>query len=286
MINKIVYENERGLSIELNHTGPLFIFKPEGFDGIQTEVVSNKGIYQDGININRNVLNERILTLNCYMVIDTEQQRAFLKNKLYSTFNSKAKGRLTVYANTLIRTAENVVVIQSPIFDDDYETSNELVPFQIQLMMPTPFFTSGEIGSEIATWYGGFSFKTKLPLKFKQKGDTKKKIFNEGHVDTPVKIYFEGPAVNPSIKNLTTNKLIKINRTIEAGEVLIINTEYGNKTVEIESNDTVLNAFHYLDLDSEFFSLIPGDNLIEYTTDNELDVQKVEIRYKERYLGV
>lgn len=286
MINKIIYENERGISIELNHDGPLFIFKPEGFNGIQTETVSSKGIYQDGVNINRNVLNERILTLNCYMVIDTEKQREFLKNNLYRTFNSKLKGKLTVYTDTLSRIAENVVVIQSPIFDDDYENSNELVAFQIQLMMPAPFFTSVEKGIEIATWCGGFNFKTKLPLRFRQKGDTKKNIFNEGHVDTPVKIYFEGPAVNPSIKNLTTNEFIKINKTIEAGEVLVINTEYGNKTVEIESGGSTLNAFHYIDLDSDFFSLIPGDNLIEYTADNELDVQKVEIRYKERYLGV
>lgn len=286
MINKIIYENEKGSSIELNHVGPLFIFKPEGFGGIQSETIMGKGIYQDGVNIDKNILSERILTLNCYMVVDTEKQRAILKNNLYKTFNSKLKGKITVYTDTLNRIAEDAVVIQSPIFDDDYEGPNELVPFQIQLMMPSPFFTAAEKITEIATWYGGFNFKTKLPLKFRQKGDTKKNIFNDGHVDTPVKIYFEGPAVNPSIKNLTTNEFIKINKTIEVGETLIINTEYGNKTVEIESKGSTLNAFHYLDLDSDFFSLVPGDNLIEYTTDNELDVQKVEIRYKERYLGI
>lgn len=286
MINKIVYENEKGLAIELNQSGPLFIFKPEGFTGIESEVISNKCIYQDGVNIVRNILNERILTLNCYMVVNSEQERTYLKNKLYSAFNAKFKGTLTVHTDAFNRKAENVVVIQTPIFDDDYETNNELVPFQIQLMMPTPYFVSNEKGEEIVTWYGGFNFKTSLPLRFRQKGESRRNIVNNGHVDTSVKIHFEGPAVNPSIKNLTTNKFIKINKTIEVGEVLIINTEYGNKTVEIKNKETLLNAFHYLDLDSEFFDLVPGDNLIEYTTENDLDIQKVSIIYKEKYLGV
>ena len=46
------------------------------------------------------------------------------------------------------------------------------------------------------------------------------------------------------------------------------------------------NAFHYIDLDSTFFQLQPGDNMIEYTTDNELEPQSVEIRYRNRYIGV
>ena len=64
MINKIVYENERGISIELNHDGPLFLFSVKGFDGLEADVVSSKSAYQDGISISKTILKDRVLTVS------------------------------------------------------------------------------------------------------------------------------------------------------------------------------------------------------------------------------
>ena len=44
--------------------------------------------------------------------------------------------------------------------------------------------------------------------------------------------------------------------------------------------------FDYIDLASQFFSLQAGDNVIEYASENGLDPQNVEIRYRNRYIGV
>ena len=46
------------------------------------------------------------------------------------------------------------------------------------------------------------------------------------------------------------------------------------------------DAFDYIDLQSVFFSLQVGDNMLEYTSENGLDPQSVEVRYKNRYIGV
>ena len=45
---------------------------------------------------------------------------------------------------------------------------------------------------------------------------------------------FNGPALNPCVYNKTTGEFIKVTTEILSDETLIINTEYGNKTVEIE----------------------------------------------------
>ena len=42
MINKIIYKNERGISIELNREGPLFLSSVKGFDGLEAKEVLRK----------------------------------------------------------------------------------------------------------------------------------------------------------------------------------------------------------------------------------------------------
>lgn len=75
--------------------------------------------------------------------------------------------------------------------------------------------------------------------------------------------------------------------------MLYVNTEYGNKIVEVwknianEKEVVKENAFNYIDLDSSFFELVPGNNNLEYSSANsKSQVQKVEISFVERYLGV
>ena len=101
-----------------------------------------------------------------------------------------------------------------------------------------------------------------------------------------MEIYFHGPAVNPKITNLSTGESIRIKRELTTDDVLYISTAFGKKKVEIIRNDTRTDAFDYIDLASQFFSLQVGDNVIEYASENGLDPQNVEIRYRNRYIGV
>jgi hypothetical protein len=142
------------------------------------------------------------------------------------------------------------------------------------------------LNTEIITWVGGLTFPFTLPFSLKQKGEPRINIFVAGHMESPVKIIFHGPAENPMVTNLTTGKFFRINRTLTSDETLHINTTFGEKTVEVEINGIRQNAFNYIDLDSTFFNLLPGDNLIEYTAGDGVTPKGVEIRYKNRYLGV
>ncbi|MBP3906958.1 MAG: phage tail family protein, partial [Peptostreptococcaceae bacterium] len=138
---------------------------------------------------------------------------------------------------------------------------------------------------ELTTWIGGLNFPLNLPFNLKQRGEDKKNIFNDGHVDTPVEVVFKGPAINPKIVNQTTGKFIQVNRELTSEDTLYITTQYRNKKVEIERNGVRTNAFNYIDLDSTFFNLSVGDNLIEYSTQS-LEPQGVSIKYSQKYLGV
>lgn len=294
MINKIIYTNERGLSVELNRIGPLFLSNVEGFGGIETDTVLAQTIYQDGTNIKRNILKERILTLNCCMCIDTEQQRNTLKRKLYNIFNPKLRGSMKIFTDAGIsRGASNLMVIQSPIFEDDYETSNELIAFQIQLIMPLPFFEDSEkTKSEFGNNVGNFSFD----LEIKEQGNELSmknnsivsNIINLGDVETPIKVIFKANSkvVNPSIYNIYTKEFIKINKTMEVGEEITITTDIGNKRIESYLNGITTNIFNLLDINSSFLWLNIGDNVIRYNADSLIEQLEVYIYYTNYYLGV
>lgn len=143
-----------------------------------------------------------------------------------------------------------------------------------------------QMGEKISTWVGGWKWKFKLPFRMKQRGEPRKNIINEGHVETPVEIEFHGPAVNPQILNLITGEFIRIERELTSDDILYINTAFGEKKVEIIRDGVREDAFDYLDLESKFFSLQVGDNVIEYQSENGLNPQSVQIYYYNRYIGV
>lgn len=294
MINKIIYENERGIAIELNRDGPLFLFKPEGFDGLESDIVSSKNAYQDGINISKTILKDRILTLNCYLEVDNEQQRYILKRKLYNAFNPKLKGHMKIYTDAgYLRGASNLRVIQAPLFEDDYEGLNELVSFQIQLAMPLPYFEDiNENRADFGNDIGNFFFDLELEEEGRELSVKNNSIVanieNLGDAETPLKVVFKAKSTvkNPSIYNVYSKEYIKINRTMSEGEEITVTTDIGNKRVESYLNGVTTNIFNDLDIHSSFMWLDIGDNVIRYDAEEMIEQLEVYIYYTNYYLGV
>lgn len=244
---------------------------------------SYKGVFQHGESYVNTIFESRPLQLIGLVDSDIINMETHKRN-LISLFNPLNKLKIIKDEAYEIECYSN----QSVKFSSTYSENNGgLCKFSVDLYCPNPYWKNNlTLGEQISTWIGGWKFKFKLPFRFKQKGESKKNIYNSGHVETPIELIFKGPALNPSIINNLTGEFIKVIRELTSDDILYITTEYGNKKVEIERNGIRANAFHYIDLDSTFFQLKVGDNMIEYTTDNNLEPQSVEIRYRNRYLGV
>lgn len=256
------------------------IINVEGLDGSDYEIDISDNIFGYGGTINSRKIKKRpiVIEAECKNKTETED----IRKNLISFFNPLHEGILIVNRNGV----EKYIKYNVEKFQDKRKNLYDPLNFIVDLICPDPFFKDIEIGNQISTWIGGWKFKFKLPFQFRKKGKPQKNIFNAGDVETPVKIAFKGPAVNPKICNLTTKEFVRVKRTLTSDDILYINTEKGNKTIEIERNGTRKNAGNYIDLDSTFFQLIPGDNLIEYSTENNLDPQSVELIYSNKYLGV
>lgn len=251
------------------------LIKVEGLESSDYEISIEQYTNYDGGYTNK----KRVLPRDVFIEVDYKGlNKEFERQKLIGFFNPKQQGILTVnYCGIEKYIAYEVESFKAPI-DNLYEPLN----FKVDLVCPDPYLKEYEIGEEISTWIGGWKFKFKLPFRFKQKGETKKNIYNSGHVKTPVKIIFKGPAINPSVTNLTTGEFIKVNRTLTVDDTLVITTNFGNKRIEQNG----INVFNYIDLSSTLFSLGVGDNVIELITDDVSDNANIKITYRNRYVGV
>lgn len=283
-MEKVVFINSRGQEVELSNSAPFLLTKIDGTECTEAELQTSKAPYQDGISVDDVLLHERTLTLEG-AIFGTSTEDLYEKRQyLSSIFNPKLKRATLVYTNNHWKKMIDCFSSHPPVFSEKVGTMQR---FLVTLICPSPFWLDTDITcEEITTWIGGYEFPFEFPVEFASKGEKKKLIVNEGDVDTPIEVRFNGPALNPKITNLTTGEFIEIKRDLSSDDVLTINTDFGSKSVEIIRGNAVKeNAFNYINLDSTFFKLQVGDNIIEYSSEG-LEPSSVSIKYKNRYVGI
>lgn len=154
-----------------------------------------------------------------------------------------------------------------------YQLANPIV----KLLPPEPLTTFEEFES-------GFGTGQAVELGYRL---TKQivEVDNIGDVETPIRAIFRahGTVEKPYIQDVETREMLRINRTLQAGDVLEITTEFGNKNVYLNGE----KAHHYLDyLNSTWLQLKPGINLIKYGAESGTEVLECRLYFTPRYLGV
>lgn len=283
MSEKLIFTNSQGLSVELGNEGPFILTKIEGTGAVTADIQTQKSPFQDGMTYIDNTLEPRLLAIEIMILADSEEAMTRRRRKLLQVFNPKlGPGRLIYEFGGSIKEIEAVPEL-APVFPDARPFEDTMQPGLISLYCPTPFWLEQfEQSQEIAAWIGGLKFPLRFPTTFAMKGPGQKTVINNGDVETPVRIEFIGPAANPRITNTTTGEYIQVNRRLEPGERLIITTDFGNKRIKINGQ----NVLHWIDLKSVFWQLQPGDNIVDYSSDDQMEPASVVISYKNRYVGI
>ncbi|MGJ8756271.1 phage tail family protein [Clostridium botulinum] len=289
-MQKIIFKNERGQSITLGNSAPYILQKVENTGSPKTTILSSKAPGQDGKSYHGTLLEERTLPITA-TIVGTDMEDMYAKRQLLcSIFNPKLSGKLT-YINNAGEHTIDCIVEDSPAFKEQVVYVQE---FLIQLYCPNPFWMDiKESKEEIALWVGDFHFPLIIPPEGIIMGHRISNLIvnakNKGDEECGMRIEFRALAtvVNPSLFNVYTRKYIKVKRTLQAGDKLVINTSFGNKRVEmIKSNGTKINVFNYIDLETEFLQLKVGDNLLRYDAEKGLDNLEMALYYKPLYIGV
>jgi len=283
-MGSIIITNQNGESITLGNQAPYFLETIDGVGEVPVAIESQKAPKQDGSTYLDNVLDNRAISIEGTII--TKIGPAFVleaRRKMQRVLNPKlGEVTITYHQRDQVREIKGLAET-TPVFPSGQGSKGLYYQkFLLHLICHEPFWLDTYYESrEMSYLMGGIRFKLRLPTIFSYRG-FKRRAVNEGDVATPVEIEFKGPATNPTVNNLTTGEFIKVNRELGEEDVLTINTSFGQKYVRINGQ----NAFHYIDLDSVFWQLVPGENTLSYRSNNDSIKTRVTVKWKNRYVGL
>lgn len=283
-MQKLTYINSRGESVTFGNTKPFILSHIDGTGGVSADIKTTKSPYQDGSTFSGVQLKDRLVQITGAVMAGTREEMYELRRQLARLLSAKGEGAL-IYANDARTYAIRAFPEGSPTFNERH-ANNQL--FSASFLCPDPFWTDeNEIVKALKFEEGGLVFPLRLPTMFAFSA-YRGSFSNDGDVDTPVLIHYQGPAKNPLIQNETTGEFIKVNYDLTDTDTLEINTAFGRKRVEVVTEDGHrTNVFHWIDLDSTFFQLVPGENMLRYDSDEEADRERanVTVYWHNRYGG-
>lgn len=277
-MGSLMIKNTNGERIILGNQAPFYLEEID--EALGVDIKNQKSPNQDGCTYIDNTLDTRSISIEGIIITKTNPNDVDeCKRKMERVLNPKL-GEVTILHQ---RKEIKAIVETTPIFPSSGGSRGIYYQkYLIHLICHNPFWVDSFTESgEMSYLMGGIKFRLSLPTNFSNRG-FRRKCINDGDVDTPVIIEFKGPATNPTVNNLTTGEFIKVNRSLGEDDVLTISTAFGEKYVRINGD----NAFHYIDLDSVFWSLVPGENILSYESNNDSIKTKVTVKWKDRYLGV
>ena len=277
----VTITNKHGESITLGNAAPYYLEILDGVGEVPINIESQKSPYQDGSTYIDSVFGDRSISIEGMII--TRDSSSFAKEarrKMQRVLNPKLGEVVIKYEDKEIKG----VVENTPVFPSGRGNKGAYYQkYLITLLCHQPFWLDSFTESkEIVAWIGGMTFPLILPTTFALKGPKTVNIVNQSDVGVPVRIEFKGPATNPRVTNKTTDQYIQVNRGLALGDLLVITTDFGAKRVEINSE----NVFNWIDLGSHFWQLQPGDNIVEYSSDDPVEPVAVTISYRNRYVGV
>lgn len=286
MSKKIVCENYLKEKITFEYKFPFFLKSVDGLHEVLGVVAGMKSAYAIGENYIGTSIEKRNIIIKGAIRDDIISNR----QKLYRIFPLKSTGTLYYYEDGLERKIEyKVESIQ-------IDSKGLHKQFQISLICPDPYFTDLEKTQlQMATWSPTFKFVLKIPhdtgIKFGVKNTTSMAtIQNDTNIEFGMTLTFTAndTVVNPSLFNVDSREEMKIEKTMEAGDKIIVNTYRQNKNIIYIPASTGIeeNINNLMVYGSKFLQVHHGSNTYRYNADTGVDNLEAVIEYVNEYEAV
>jgi len=252
----------------------------------------SQGVNQDGCNSEDSLLDPRVIKLQVTIRTKDRVKLYELRRKIMRVINPKTfnketgkRGELLIYYTNDYKKYRIYGKVEDSAEFNDRKKNHDKATISFYCQDPYWLDENGK-DIDIKSVTGGLSFPLSLPNNFSLVSFYKE-INNVGDIEAPVQIEYVGPALNPKVTNETTGEYIQVNMQIDEMEKLVINTIEGKETVNLITPHEVKDVYNKIDLNSTFFKLIVGKNLIKYSSDIEGAKDKVTIiDYTNKYVGV
>lgn len=299
MVENIKLKNlTTGAVLELSSIStPYFILDACLWGAIESQRYEYKYINQIGVQITNTTLETRDIEITGWIVAE-EPILMTQRKQVLNRFVSPLQTIRLYYKDKYI----DFVPDSTISYGTGIEDNNEVIShFQITGVAPDPRFRDA---SEQNVLNASYTKMFMFPLIFTDENEyggvvfgiknSRSVLFNihvDGDLPVGMKIKFRsltGEVTNPVITNVANQTYVKINKTLAKDEEVIINTNVGYKSIEgkLASESEYSNYFQYRNINSAWLQLEPGDNILIYGADSNVDNLEVVINYNNAWLEV
>lgn len=293
MINDLkFYRPDLNLTLNLSMDKTNDYILGEGTTDLGTVVVERKTykfVNQIGEYLENSQVGSRSISVVGWIIANSDKQMTERKSFLNKFFNP-TKEIYLYYKNYQL----NFYPDSSVQYGISVQENNEVIcNFKFTGYCPDPLFKD-KAESQKSTYEVISKFTFPFVIKPVVFGEIQKTDFlhieNSGHMETGMQIIFEAQrsVLNPKITNVETLEFIKINKELQSGEKIIINTEDGQKRIlgYLPDNDEAIKYYVYKDFDSTWLKLNIGENNFLISADSGVENLVCTIIYKNKYMEV
>lgn len=299
MVENIKLKNlTTGAVLELSSTStPYFILDTCIWGAIESQRYEYKYINQIGVQITNTTLETRDIEITGWIVAE-EPILMTQRKQVLNRFVSPLQTIRLYYKDKYIDFVPDSTINYGTNMADNNEVISH---FQIAGVAPDPRFRDA---SEQNILNASYTKMFMFPLIFTDENEyggvvfgiknSSNVLFNihvDGDLPVGMKIKFRsltGEVTNPIITNVANQTYVKINKTLVKDEEVIINTNVGYKSIEgkFVTESEYSNYFQYRDINSAWLQLEPGDNVLIYGADTNVENLEVVINYNNAWLEV
>lgn len=257
-------KNHKGEVLNLSTSSKYTLYKITGLQPPASAVNTSDNATSDGVTINSVRVGKRNIVLYMELKGDIEQSRI----NLYKYF--PLKQTIAIY----FKHGSRDVYIEGTVEDINCDPFAKKQVAQISVICPKSYFKGV---NDIVSYFSDVSSLFEFPFSIPESGielsaittNVRKSIINTG--DEPsgviIDLYAIGTVVNPVIYDVLKRTHIKLMFTMEANDRIIINTNYGEKSVTLVRGGVSTNIIGYLYPSSSWLMLDTGDNVFTYDCD-------------------
>lgn len=285
MERTLIYKNHKGDMITFTYKPPFLLSICDGFHETVGTVNSVSSAYGVGTTWNGTSIGQRDLTIKGTITDNIQENRLLL----YDMFPLNSEGTLYYYEGDIERKitclVEKVSIPEKKGFTRD---------FSISLVCPNPRFSAlAATILSMATWAPAFNFPLIIPenegIQFGIKNTTSMRTTeNTTEIDYGMTIKFKAndTVKNPYLFNVTTRDIIQIEKTMSAGDQIIITTHIDNKNVIYKNAAEEENINYLIMYGSKYLQVPSGTNTFRSGADSGEDNLETTIEFLPEYEAV
>lgn len=280
MYNLIV-ENYRGERLQLV-PNQNYIVELEGLTDFEVVINTTVAGNSSGSKYNSSRTEERELPLSIMPRGDVEKNRI----ALYRYFVAEKPLKI-FYKN-----GSRDVFIEGRVQKFGGSLFSEKETLDLSVLCPQPYWQSvSEVIADISDVLPAFSFPFSIEeagIQFSEiERGQDKVVINSGDVESGIiiELQAEGEVINPIIYDAYGGSFA-LNYTMQAGDLITINTYKGQKSVKLLRQGKETHLFKYVADSPTWFSLEPGDNIFTYDTESGSELLQIRYRFFNLYEGV